>query len=155
MTNDCNCKTCKVACLRKPGWFMPGEAEKVAEYLGVSLQELFETRLGVDWYEGSGDIFLLAPAIHSMSAGEEYPRDPRGRCVFFDKKLCSIHPVKPFECREYHHSEKEETCQGRHRSVADAWREKQSQIETLLGYEPEVTGDFGILDMMLEGMGIF
>lgn len=148
MTNDCDCDTCKAACRKRPSWFMPGEAEKVAEYLGIPLQELFKTKLGVDWHVGSGDIFLLAPAIQNMSAGQEYPANPRGRCIFFDSELCSIHPVKPFECREYHHSEKEEVCQERHKSVAEAWLDERDQIVVLLGYEPETQGDFGLLDFM-------
>ena len=29
---ECTCDICKQACKHKPGWFLPKEAEKAAEY---------------------------------------------------------------------------------------------------------------------------
>lgn len=148
---ECRCRYCSEACNHKPGWFKPGEAEKVADHLGLSLEDLFKTKLGVDWWEGSGeDIFLLTPALSNMTPGEEYPGDPRGSCVFFEDGLCSIHSVKPFECGEYMHGDSHGEISSRHRSVADLWRDHQDQIETLLGREPQSSsfggdGLFGLL----------
>ena len=133
--NDCTCDVCKGACTFKPGWFMPDEIEKVAEYLGLSLQELFDTKIGVDWWVDDEDIFVLAPATINMSAGEEYPANPIGQCAFYENGLCSIHPVKPFECKKYHHTE-QSAVNERHKSVADAWEKHQKQIVDLLGREP-------------------
>ena len=116
---------------------MPGEAEKAAQWLGVSLREFFDTYLGVDWWDGEPPVFVLAPAIVSMEPGSEYPADPRGRCVFYENGLCKIHPVKPYECAFYHHSDSDEVIQERHRRVAEAWKEHQEQIKNLLGREPE------------------
>ncbi len=138
MNKDCTCDTCKDACTRKSGWFMPGEVEKVAEYLGISLQELFNTKLGVDWWwVTDGDIFVLAPATTSMDTGMEYPRNPWGQCIFYKSGLCSIHPVKPFECREFLHSDEKGLAGKRHEAVAKAWQDNQAQIVELLGREPE------------------
>ena len=33
MEHNCECETCRNACSFKPGWFKPGQAEKVAEHL--------------------------------------------------------------------------------------------------------------------------
>src|ERR1043165_1407966 len=135
---DCSCQACVNACSYKPGWFLPGEAEKVAEHKGVSLEALFKNSLAVDWWDDfdEDDVFLLAPAIRDSEAGTEYPSEPRGVCVFLKGGRCDIHTVKPFECREYLHGESHEENHQRHRTVMEAWRDKQGQIKTLLGREP-------------------
>lgn len=141
-TVECSCAGCQRACSMKPGWFAPGEAELVAEHLGVTLRELFETRLMVDWLSGVSaaggeDVFVLSPAVVSGSPGSEFPGNPRGRCVFLTGEgRCSIHAVKPLECRLY-------SCGGAgtkyHVPVGMTWDapEHQRQIEELLGREPE------------------
>jgi len=47
---SCTCQDCIIACYHKPGWFAPNEIEKVADFMGISLQQLFDEYLGVDWY---------------------------------------------------------------------------------------------------------
>lgn len=138
---ECVCSECKSACQSKPGWFMPGEAEKVAEHLGVSFEELFKTKLSVDWWEAGTEIdehvFLLSPTVIGGNPGEEFDSNPNGQCVFYVEGACSIHEVKPFECRELMHDSWEITHE-RHLGVAKAWNtdEDQTQVETLLGCEP-------------------
>lgn len=139
---SCMCKECLAACLHKPGWFLPGEAERVASYFKILLEELFETKLAVDWWSGNPDIFLLSPAIIGNEAGTEFPGNPRGSCVFFKENLCEIHSVKPFECRELFHDGNNNE---RHRKVANAWKQHQNQITKLLGRKP-VSVSFTILD---------
>jgi len=46
---SCDCRTCQDACTRKPGWFLPGEAEIAAESLGMTLPEFFAKYL---FFEG-------------------------------------------------------------------------------------------------------
>ncbi len=135
--NGCECEQCSNACSIKPGWFMPGEAEKVADYLGKSLQELFDTHLGVDWWVSDLDVFLLTPATKNMESGQEYDSNPRGVCVFFDNGLCTIHSVKPYECKEYMHNDTSTKVSNRHKLVADAWHDYQDSIGALLGREPQ------------------
>ena len=151
---ECSCDKCAGACSDKPGWFMPGQAERAAELLGFSLAEFFSKYLGVDWWEGDGqisddDIFLLAPAITGMSAGSEYPASPRGRCVFLKDSLCLIHAAKPFECAEFMHGDSSEAIAARHKSVAQAWNEAehQNQVRSLLGRDP-YTAECGMMDML-------
>ena len=132
--NDCSCNSCQNACKYKPGWFKPGEAEKAAELKGLPLEKFFKDHLAVDWWESDPDIFLLAPATDLSGTGIEYPSNPKGKCVFYKKGKCSIHEAKPFECREYHHTEKD--LNGRHEKIAMTWKRHQKQISDLLGWEP-------------------
>lgn len=140
---ECVCDHCVRCCTIKPGWFKPGEVEKVAEYLKMTVQELFEKYLGVDWWvnlNDSGDVFLLSPATVDMTPGQEFPRNPRGTCVFLKDDRCTIHPVKPYECRIAHHSRK---SMAYHKVIAEAWLGKQESIEEILGREPEAR-EFGV-----------
>lgn len=134
---SCECATCVSACQHRPGWFLPGEAEKVAEHLEIPLQELFDKKLGVDWWQDEPDIFVLTPAIEGYE-GDMYPGNPDGCCVFFVDDKCAIHPVKPHECRTYVHTDLRMDQAVRHMKVADAWREEKQQelVKTLLGREP-------------------
>jgi Fe-S-cluster containining protein len=145
------CTHCRSACSHKPGWFNPGEVEKVAEYLGISVQELFDTKLQVDWWQGDGvadEVFILSPAVFGGAAGDMFDANPRGTCVFFENERCTIHEVKPHECRQV------VACQPRdpelHPSFAHSWKDHQDQIQELLGREP-VAAEYG-LDSMLGGL---
>lgn len=150
MSIACSCDKCKSACRHKPGWFLPEEIERAANYLGISVQKLFGDYLGVDWWEGADPIFVLAPATQSMDPGTTYPYVPAGKCIFLDKnELCIIHEVKPHECREHDHMEKHSNATKRHREVAEAWEKEEHQelITKLLGHQPTAaTGS--ILDLL-------
>lgn len=144
---SCFCEQCKSACNFKPGWFLPGEAEQVSIYLKISLEDLFKTRLAVDWWVSGSDIFVLSPAIINGDVGEEFPSNPRGICIFFKQDLCEIHPVKPFECREMVHDEK---LNKRHKGVANTWIPYQHQIVELPGRKPK-SKSFTLFDAILGG----
>jgi Fe-S-cluster containining protein len=138
---SCTCPKCVSCCERRPGWFKPGEAEKVAAFLGLTLQELFDTKLEADyWINDSGEpnTLLLAPARVGHPSGT-VSRDtwsPTGRCVFLSAEgRCSIHAVKPFECAVAFCGDGPVDLEGSaHQVAADAWRapEHQAQVETLL-----------------------
>ena len=128
------CGVCRSGCDRKPGWFLPGEAEKTAAHLGITLPELFRDYLAVDWWvAGQEPVFLLSPAVRGNEAGREFPGDPRGTCVFYEGGRCRIHPAKPHECAST-------WCGGGppdvHRTTAMAWQDHQGQLRELLGREP-------------------
>lgn len=153
---SCSCLSCQSACTFKPGWFLPGEAERAAELMGMNVAEFFRTYLGVDWWsddDEAPEAFVLAPAITDMDPGEEYPRDPKGTCVFFRDGGCQIHAAKPYECRHSYHTDTKEEIHARHIEVALAWGEHQGQIKDLLGREPETKGSWSIFDEM--GLGSF
>lgn len=135
--SECSCNVCQNACKYNPGWFLPGEAEKAAEHMGLSLKEFFDKFLVVNWWVGiPDDTYVLSPATVNSSPGREANADPSGRCIFFKEGKCSIHAVKPFECREYIHSQQGNEIYERHEQVAMAWEEHQDQIIELLGREP-------------------
>ena len=149
---ECQCERCRDACYHKPGWFAPGEAERVADYLKLPLQELFDTKLMVDWLTagedtvGTAPVFILSPAVTRSSPGGEFDANPRGRCVFYVDDKCSIHAVKPMECRLW-------SCQVDgvvHKEVGQTWErpDHQQQIETLLGRKP-------VEDDSMYGSGFF
>lgn len=146
---DCQCNKCQGACQNKPGWFLPDEIEKAAKYLNLTVKEFFDKYLGVDWWEAYEKTFILAPAITRMGAGGEYPGNPKGTCVFFKDGKCSIHDVKPYECREHIHTESHEDCVIRHAFVKDQWANKDAQkkIKDLLGREPQ-TEEYSWLDSL-------
>jgi Fe-S-cluster containining protein len=134
------CAYCRAGCTRKPGWFLPGEAERAAEFMGMPLPEFFRAYLAVDWWQGEPDIFLLSPAVQGEETGTEFPAEPRGTCVFYENERCRIHPVKPAECREHWCGDRGHSSI--HGDVAQAWTDHQDQIRELLGREPEAE-DYG------------
>lgn len=151
--DSCSCNGCTSACHNKPGWFMPGEAEKVAKYLNISSEKLFRTKLMVDWFEKGSELpktaFILAPAIVNKKAGREYPASPHGQCIFLKYGKCDIHAVKPFECKQLIHDEGEKVNHERHLAVAKAWASKQLQIKKLLGRKPKAK-EYGVLDYIID-----
>lgn len=150
------CRTCVSACLRKPGWFLPGQVEQVAVYLGISLAELFRTRLAVDyWYADdrlSPTTFVLSPACGEVEPGAVAPLTVGGRCTFLtDEGRCEIHPVKPMECAQWYCGQDEVPVA--HVDVARQWHAHQDEITAVLGVEPELP-PVSILDMLDFTMGL-
>jgi len=132
-TPDCTCEKCVRCCVYKPGWFIPGEAEQVADVLGYSLDTLFHRHLMVDYWVADTNILILSPATTNGMPGQIFPSNPLGQCGFLTaEQRCSIHAVKPYECAV-------SDCQGSHEelhaSIADLWKtqEAQQQIGQLLG----------------------
>lgn len=82
----CDCEKCQALCRSEPGWFMPDALPAVAEFLGVTLDELREKYL------------------QTHHCDETMMFSPRQRldksCIFFKGGKCAIHSVKPFECRK-------------------------------------------------------
>lgn len=152
---DCKCKWCTNGCLYKPGWFNFGQIEEVAKFLGITVKELFDEYLAVDyWASAENPIFVIAPAVDTIKTGVEYPLDPHGRCVccvFYDEAIgCKIHAVKPAECAFVDHDKSREECTEFRNTVRDSWLGK-TQIKELLGREPEqpIPNPLDVLSMLL------
>jgi Fe-S-cluster containining protein len=149
--SECSCKACQQACQYKPGWFAPGEAEVVAAAKGLTLKELFDRELMVDWFENhDAPIFVLSPAIVGASPGEEFPVNPKGQCVYYENGRCSIHAVKPFECAKSMCTDESERARSLHQEVAKMWdnEKDQQQVQDLLGRRPEAT-EYSFLESFL------
>ncbi len=139
---ECQCGVCKNACETRAGWRIPGDAERIAAFLGISLSYLFKTRLAVDYWLGddtnNSSVFILAPVVYGATPGELYPYRPYGICTFYKDDLCEVHDVKPFECATMMHGDKPKVTEKRHRSIMESWRSHQEQITALYGKEPYV-----------------
>jgi len=121
-----------------------------AQYKSMGLQEFFNACLAVDWYvKLPTNIYVLAPVTLIGEAGDMYPLNPRGQCVFFDEKIqrCKIYEVRPYECRKYIHTDKEEKMNREHDMVARAWEGYQDQIKELLGKPPRAAEPKSYSDM--------
>ena len=135
---ECACAKCQDACIGRPGRFLPGEAEKAADLLGLTLEEFFAKHLAVEWWDAdevSDDTFvrLLAPAITVKPTGTLAPEDPIGRCSLLSAdKRCTIHAAKPHECRAYIHTDTYKISEARLHMIVRAWMPHQEQVSDLL-----------------------
>jgi hypothetical protein len=145
---SCSCHSCKSACQNKPGWFLPDEAEKVAAFLQITMKDLFENYLAIDWYSEDGiDYYPLSPAVVGNETGAMFPYKPSGTCVFFENGSCKIHSVAPFECKKYLHTQEHNEKRERHGFVAKQWVSKSEYLENLLGYNPCPPEPESLMDM--------
>ena len=126
MINECDCKLCQGACTVRPGWFKPGEAEKAAKLLNMTLQEFFDKFCAVDYMEKDENIYLIAPALVGENTGNMYPADPRGECIFYKDGKCKIHHAKPFECANYHHDMTRDEIEESHTETYEALQFRQA-----------------------------
>lgn len=136
--SSCSCESCVEKCSNKPGWFKPGEAEKVAEFLEISLQELFDKFLVADIAgKNRGNIRVLSPGVVGKPTGRDHTPGNwiSGQCVFLkDGSRCSIHEVKPHECRLMVHDGGDGSVISE--EVGSSWVEHREQIDQLLGHVP-------------------
>ena len=86
----CRCNACNHGCKYGSGSLAGDDATKIAAFLGVSEEELKKGFLEeVELFNKK----LLRPKLISENK-------PYGRCVFYDdEKGCTIHEVKPLECK--------------------------------------------------------
>lgn len=99
---QCNCAKCAACCKGNPGWFLPGEAEKAAEELGMTFRYFFKRYLIVEYWIGdNGDILVLAPRRvnqDNLRAGWN-DNFMRGDCRFLSSTGCTLSTgVRPIEC---------------------------------------------------------
>ncbi|MBL7055076.1 YkgJ family cysteine cluster protein [Candidatus Woesearchaeota archaeon] len=90
LTNDCKCEACESGCGFGSGILIEGEEKKIAEFLGISEEELKKKYL--EEVEEFNKKFLRP----KIKRGEK----PYGPCIFFDEKQkCKIHKVKSMQCK--------------------------------------------------------
>lgn len=139
LTNNptsCACRKCRGFCCAEPGWFLPGEAEKLAEALGVEFKKFFDDKLMVTYSDdyGHDHVFGIAPAFSMYGGGIVKPvQSDYGHCIFFDDtkpNSCEIHEHRPYECREQHHEISEKDLSRLHKAIVNEW-EKEEHKEKL------------------------
>lgn len=147
-TKDCTCRVCAEGCQR-PGWFLPDEVRVAAEFLGLSLKEFFDQYLVLDWWYRPSDsaerFAVLSPGKldeHGGIASFGFVNS-LGTCIFLKDDRCSIHPVKPQECRSAHHSRnrksRREEGRRQHYEVAKFWSEDEEgrALVQEVGFDPD------------------
>jgi hypothetical protein len=148
---ECSCDECKNACLHRPGFFFPQEIEPAARSKGMNVKEFFDKFLVVDYFLKGDyykrDVFILAPGTMGSKMGREAPFNPKGHCVFFNKKeLCDIHSdsrsniIKPRECAFADHVLSDKNYRKERIKIIKAWDNEYGRrmIRELLGREPIV-----------------
>lgn len=108
MPRSCQCDACQSLCRNEPGWFFPEEIGPAAAFLGLD-RESFQVRYLVEHREGAKTI--LSPQFLARER----------RCIFFEKGLCSIHEVKPYECQKVFGCEAGRRHKRIREIIADQW----------------------------------
>ncbi len=87
----CECSSCNHGCSYGSGSLAEDDSKKIAEFLGITEKKLKDEFLNE--VEMFGRKILKPKLIKEKN--KVY-----GKCIFFDeKKHCTIHPVKPLECK--------------------------------------------------------
>jgi len=121
---SCDCPDCRAACLNSPGWFMPNQIAPLANHLGLSVSDLFRTKLAVGVTGMPGGQLVHGIMPHKLRDGKKpgtvwtLPELARpGRCVFFDRGKCTIYKYRPFECARMMHDRPTEAVKLRQRII--------------------------------------
>ncbi len=118
---SCDCKDCVAACLNSPGWFMPGGVKALANHMNLDIPTLFQKYLavGVTAMPDGSQRHGVMP--HKMRDGKKPggvwtlgELAQPGRCIFFDRGRCTVHPVRPYECARMIHDRKKDSIKLRH-----------------------------------------
>jgi hypothetical protein len=91
---ECACSACLRNCYGLPGYLIPADLWRIADYLGED-----------DIVRFALDNLLASPGALVVAHGEIFAiptivpaRRPDGACRFLKNDLCSIHAVNPFGC---------------------------------------------------------
>jgi Fe-S-cluster containining protein len=129
-TSSCTCKDCRAACTNSPGWFLPEQVARLAEHLELSPAETFRRHLAVgvtSMPDGSLRHGVMPHKLRDRKKpGSVWTLDELavpGRCVFFDRGRCTIHPLRPHECACMTHGPEHDAVKLRHEIVA-RWDDK-------------------------------
>ncbi len=109
---SCSCDACTSACRTDPGRFLPGEVERLADFLRINVEQLWRDYLILKRLQHKGSsIWVPAPAKFKTRfryvtlpghRARDYHDTEKGTCVFLSEQgLCTIHAVKPYECGAY------------------------------------------------------
>jgi len=135
----CACKPDRKNCKRQPGHLLPGQIQKIADYLGKSL-------------ERTRKLFWNSPGMILEKGTERFrvrtitPRFRKGKCIFLDKReRCKIHPVAPFGCRYFDvHMDYEEGQRRSHwglEQIMERGEEYRSERDSLVeatSWQPDI-----------------
>jgi Fe-S-cluster containining protein len=100
------CFGCGSCCIAHPCALAPLDMSKIADFLGVSIDSLFQRFLVLDFVEHSGRRrYYICPARKNDRAGTVVDGDwtfSSSPCIFLRDGKCSIEAVKPRGGRMYY-----------------------------------------------------
>jgi Fe-S-cluster containining protein len=99
----CGCKQCVACCCAMPGYLLPGDLERIAEYKRIPAdRQNFWTLWMLRHFQASdgAKVGAVGPTgeLRVFSIPTIVPRLLDGGCVFLRDALCTIHPVAPWGC---------------------------------------------------------
>jgi len=92
----CDCAACNHGCTMGAGFLADEDIKPLAEFLKVTTKELKEKYLDKKHFLNK-DVYR--PKLIRKVNQRTGRRNPYGQCIFFKENKCSIHPVKPLECK--------------------------------------------------------
>lgn len=106
---SCACSDCADCCKQQPGFLIPADVARIAEYMKLpvatfALRYLRRSPGAVVGDSQTGAVYRIGTIVPAP--------DRTGRCVFLDPNdRCLIHPVAPFGCAMFdtHMNEREAT----------------------------------------------
>ncbi|MBS3107008.1 YkgJ family cysteine cluster protein [Candidatus Woesearchaeota archaeon] len=84
----CSCEDCGHGCTMGSGFLAEGDKEKLAAFLGISVQSLEKEYLE--------ETYLFNKKVWKPKLLRE--GKPYGKCVFYENG-CKVHPSKPLQCK--------------------------------------------------------
>jgi len=88
---SCGCVACSHGCTMGSGCFADGETKKLAQFMGITEDELEKHIESVELFNKK----MVRPKIERKSTEKPY-----GKCTFYDSnKGCTVHPAKPLQCK--------------------------------------------------------
>ena len=101
----CACKDCVDCCKSQPGSLIPGDMERIAEHLGLSMRVT-----ALKFWASPGALLMNTATGSTFRVGTITPRKVHGKCIFLDDDdRCTIHAVAPAGCSYFDtHQSREE-----------------------------------------------
>jgi len=103
---ECSCTDCQRPCQHMPGMCVPGDAERIMDFLGLPMTQ------APKWFNASPGAKVGTVDGRTWRIGTIVPAvKSDGSCVHFNQSTgkCQIHEVAPFGCRYFDwHMSKEE-----------------------------------------------
>lgn len=105
----CGCSSCTVGCKTMPGCLVPGDLERIQDFVGDHRPEFVLEHFVAS--DGAKVAKKIKDTTYIISVPSIVPAQKAdGSCVFLDENnRCKIHPVSPFGCSRHDtHMSKEE-----------------------------------------------
>lgn len=129
----CSCDKCVSSCYHKPGWFLPEQIKDFANYFKIDIKNLLGEYVILEKYKSS---YVALPKT-TNSQSSIFLIGHHGQCSFLKNGKCSIHDVKPFECKNAMHYDTVRDDKERQKQIGEKWLSKEGKqvIEQLFGHK--------------------